>query len=110
MSFNADKIISSIVALRNSDASSPSWDATEAISLATHVGQLFESEPTLLEIKGPVTVIGEIHGQLDDLLAILDRLYVSIRPLLRSPLTHELASIPPPVACPPTATTSLSAT
>jgi serine/threonine-protein phosphatase PP1 catalytic subunit len=34
------------------------------------VGPIFESEPQLLELSGPIYICGDIHGQFDDLLKI----------------------------------------
>jgi serine/threonine-protein phosphatase 2B catalytic subunit len=44
-----------------------------AIYLISQCKFLFQKEPAIIEIYDPVTIVGDIHGQLYDLLFILDR-------------------------------------
>ena len=44
----------------------------DAIAILRQAGEMFRKEKTLLELKYPVTVVGDIHGQFYDLLKLLD--------------------------------------
>ena len=45
---------------------------SDAIAVLQQTGELLRKEKTLLELKYPVTVVGDIHGQFYDLLKLLD--------------------------------------
>jgi serine/threonine-protein phosphatase PP1 catalytic subunit len=40
------------------------------LEIISRVSPLFQNEPQLLELKGPIYICGDIHGQFDDLLKI----------------------------------------
>jgi serine/threonine-protein phosphatase 2B catalytic subunit len=42
------------------------------LDLVKKAGSLFESEPNLLKLNDPITVVGDIHGQYYDLLKLLE--------------------------------------
>eukprot|EP01129_Flabellula_baltica_P016638 TRINITY_DN8_c0_g1_i1.p1 TRINITY_DN8_c0_g1~~TRINITY_DN8_c0_g1_i1.p1 ORF type:complete len:335 (-),score=69.25 TRINITY_DN8_c0_g1_i1:373-1377(-) len=42
------------------------------ISVLKRVAQVFTEERTLIEVESPVTVVGDIHGQFEDLLRVLE--------------------------------------
>lgn len=35
-------------------------------------GSLLENEPNVLRLSSPITIIGDLHGQLEDLVGLLD--------------------------------------
>ena len=45
---------------------------SDALIILRQTGDMFRKEKTLLELKYPVTVIGDIHGQFFDLVKLLD--------------------------------------
>ena len=44
----------------------------DAVAILRQAAEVFRKEKTLLELKYPVTVVGDIHGQFFDLLKLLD--------------------------------------
>lgn len=49
----------------------PTPDAQFLINLTHEVTNVFKTEPTLLELDGPVVIVGDLHGHLLDLYRIL---------------------------------------
>ena len=49
----------------------PTPDSQFLINLSCEVTNVFKTEPTLLELDGPVVVVGDLHGHLLDLYRIL---------------------------------------
>ena len=49
----------------------PHMSSEAVTAVAAQAGAVFRSEPTRLQIKPPVTVVGDLHGQLFDLYRIL---------------------------------------
>ena len=45
---------------------------TELTTLFTQAGSLFSSEPSLLYLSDPLTIVGDLHGQLGDLYKVLE--------------------------------------
>ncbi|KAI9009831.1 Metallo-dependent phosphatase-like protein [Gaertneriomyces semiglobifer] len=45
---------------------------SEVISICHHAREVFMSQPILLELNPPVNIVGDIHGQYQDLLRIFD--------------------------------------
>lgn len=46
-------------------------DGACAMKLVTSAEEKFRTEPNMIEIQGPLTIVGDIHGQFYDLLTIL---------------------------------------
>ncbi|KAH0786140.1 serine/threonine phosophatase PP1 [Histomonas meleagridis] len=68
-----DKILSKLVAVRESPLGTPSGlTVGEIIWLCQTVRKIFLDQPILLKIQGPVTVCGDIHGQYHDLLRLFE--------------------------------------
>jgi serine/threonine-protein phosphatase PP1 catalytic subunit len=57
-----------ILTITLNQASNKEFSVAEAESLCTGVQSLFLSEPTLLELQGPMNICGDLHGQLADLI------------------------------------------
>lgn len=64
---NVDGIIEKLTS-RN-----PSISMNDAQSLCNKIKHMFLLEPSLLEISGPLNIVGDIHGQINDLVQILKR-------------------------------------
>jgi serine/threonine-protein phosphatase PP1 catalytic subunit len=52
----------------------PKFNCSDIRALLAEVTGLFQSQPCLLRISPPVTVVGDIHGNLQDLVRILREL------------------------------------
>lgn len=48
------------------------YSKTELFCLLDMVIELFKKEKTLAEISPPVTIVGDIHGQFEDLVRLLN--------------------------------------
>ncbi|KAK8894167.1 hypothetical protein M9Y10_022600 [Tritrichomonas musculus] len=66
MSSNLSEIATGIAKLHI-----PTPDTHFLINIANEVTSVFKTEPTLLELEGPVVVVGDLHGHLLDLYRIL---------------------------------------
>ena len=69
---NVDKIISKLLAVRSKQNKQVNLLESEIIYLCKEAQSIFEKQPTLLEIKSPVKVCGDIHGQYGDLLELFN--------------------------------------
>lgn len=47
-------------------------DQACALRLIQEAKEIFSREPNLVEIQGPVTIVGDIHGQFYDLLTVFE--------------------------------------
>jgi protein phosphatase len=59
------------VANGTAQLSLPSFEVSDIESLCADAKDIFAKEPLLLDITGPITVIGDLHGQILDLFRIL---------------------------------------
>jgi len=70
---NVDKIISKLLAVRNTkNYKIVNLSEQELVYLAKQAQAIFEKQPVLLEIKAPVKICGDIHGQYNDLLSLFE--------------------------------------
>ena len=46
--------------------------AEHALEIIRRMGELLRSEPNLIKLKDPITVVGDIHGQYYDFIKLLD--------------------------------------
>lgn len=69
---NVDKIISKLLAVRSKTNKQVNLSEEEIVYLCKESQAIFESQPTLLEIKAPVKICGDIHGQYGDLLELFN--------------------------------------
>lgn len=69
---NVDKIISKLLAVKNRPQKTVNLTEQEIIYLCRKAQAIFETQPVLLEVKAPVKVCGDIHGQYSDLLALFE--------------------------------------
>jgi serine/threonine-protein phosphatase PP1 catalytic subunit len=65
---NSDTIISKVMAHGTPDAQPLTKE--ELLACCEQVTPILQEQPVLLELKAPLTVCGDIHGQLDDLLRV----------------------------------------
>lgn len=68
---NVDKIIMKLLAVTNKPNKIVNLAEAEIVFLCRTAQAIFEKQPVLLQIKAPVKVCGDIHGQYDDLLSLL---------------------------------------
>lgn len=69
---NVDKIISKLLAVRNKASKLVNLSEQEISFLCKEAQAIFEKQPVLLEIKAPVKICGDIHGQYSDLLQLFE--------------------------------------
>lgn len=69
---NVDKIIAKLLAVRSKSNKIVNLTENEIIFLCKESQAIFEKQPTLLEIKAPVKICGDIHGQYSDLLELFN--------------------------------------
>lgn len=69
---NVDRIISKLLAVRNKPQKQVNLSEQEIVYLCRQAQAIFEKQPVLLEIKAPVKICGDIHGQYNDLLALFE--------------------------------------
>lgn len=70
---NIDDIIDKLTSVRNQPPGKMiDLEEKDIISLCVVAREIFMSQSPLLEIKGPLKVCGDIHGQFYDLLRIFD--------------------------------------
>lgn len=68
-----DKIIAKLLAVKEKpDGTSAGLTQAEVLLLCRSVRQIFMEQPILLELKTPITICGDIHGQYHDLLRIFE--------------------------------------
>jgi serine/threonine-protein phosphatase PP1 catalytic subunit len=73
MSSDLDGLIARLWTLRSSPVGSSANVTVEEVSyLCSAVIPIFQSQPTLLELTPPVTIVGDTHGQFHDLLRVFD--------------------------------------
>ncbi|KAH7277181.1 hypothetical protein KP509_39G038100 [Ceratopteris richardii] len=48
------------------------FDCNEILELCECVEQIFSQEPTVLQLKAPVKIFGDLHGQFSDLMRLFD--------------------------------------
>ena len=71
--FDLDDIEKKILAVRNQPIGTSAGVTYQEIDyLCKTVQPIYASQPVLLEIKAPLTIVGDIHGQFHDLLRIFD--------------------------------------
>lgn len=71
--FNVDAIIQKILSVRNcSIGTSAQLTVDEINQVCSTVRQIFMNQDILLEIKAPITICGDVHGQFHDLLRLFD--------------------------------------
>jgi serine/threonine-protein phosphatase PP1 catalytic subunit len=69
------RVITKALNIKNQPpGTSAGFTQAECIQLLRQVREVLLSQPALLEIPGPITIVGDIHGQFHDLLRIFDRL------------------------------------
>ena len=68
-----DLIIEKILKLRNEVPGTISELTRDELELlCTMVLPIYRDQPIVLELKAPMTIVGDIHGQLHDLIRIFD--------------------------------------
>lgn len=67
-----DTIIEKLRAVEKKKDKTVNLAEAEILYLCKEARAIFESQPTLLEIKAPVKVCGDIHGQYPDLLSLFE--------------------------------------
>lgn len=67
-----NKILEKIVFKWTHKTSMDLFCAAELAELCHRARELIWSEPIFLKLEAPICVMGDIHGQFDDLLAMLD--------------------------------------
>lgn len=67
-----DQIIQKLRAVHNKKDKTVNLSEEEIIFLCKQAQIIFERQPTLLEIKAPVKIGGDIHGQYGDLLSLFE--------------------------------------
>lgn len=67
-----DNIIQKLISVHKKKDKIVNLSEAEIIYLCKEVQPLFEKQPVLLEIKAPVKICGDIHGQYGDLLALFE--------------------------------------
>ncbi|ORD96264.1 GLC7B [Hepatospora eriocheir] len=70
--FDIDKIISKLISVRTKNNKIVNLTEEELEGLIQRVQNIFESQPILLEIKTPINICGDIHGQYSDLLSLFE--------------------------------------
>jgi serine/threonine-protein phosphatase PP1 catalytic subunit len=69
------RVVSKTLAIKNQSPGSPSGiTQAECLQLLNRAKTILLSQPSLLELPAPITIVGDIHGQLHDLLRIFDQL------------------------------------
>lgn len=69
---NIDKIIAKLLSVVNKANKMVNLAEKEIIYICKEAQAIFEKQPVLLEIKAPVKICGDIHGQYSDLLQIFE--------------------------------------
>lgn len=73
MTPNLDEIEQKLLDLKGKpQGQSAGLDETDIQFLCKEVSDIFMSQPCLLELKAPLTIVGDIHGQYQDLLRVFD--------------------------------------
>lgn len=72
--FNVDKMISQLLAVRNSKPGSKGVNLLEShiTALVVQCREIFMDQPVFLELEAPINVCGDTHGQFYDLLRIFE--------------------------------------
>ena len=72
---SSSEVISAILSARMNMFSGPSAlpDAASVVRLTEHCEEILAGEPSLLQLSGPIVVVGDLHGNIDDLLRIFKR-------------------------------------
>eukprot|EP01120_Amphizonella_sp_Union-15-10_P000964 TRINITY_DN11030_c0_g1_i1.p1 TRINITY_DN11030_c0_g1~~TRINITY_DN11030_c0_g1_i1.p1 ORF type:complete len:305 (+),score=44.52 TRINITY_DN11030_c0_g1_i1:98-1012(+) len=72
---DVDSIIQRLLSLRNQNKKKKNTqllDAKEIRGLCNSSRQIFITQPVLLELEAPIKIVGDIHGQFDDLLRLFE--------------------------------------
>jgi serine/threonine-protein phosphatase PP1 catalytic subunit len=71
---HAQRLLATLLAIRDEPAGACSAvTAEDMITLSKAAAVQFLKEPALLELAAPITVVGDLHGQIRDLMRIFDR-------------------------------------
>lgn len=69
---SVDKIIAKLLSVKLKSNKIVNLSEEEITYLCVEAAKIFESQPMLLEIKAPVKICGDIHGQYTDLLSLFE--------------------------------------
>jgi len=69
---NVDNIISKLLAVKNKSNKTVCLQESEITFLCKEAQTIFAKQPVLLNIKPPIKICGDIHGQYSDLLALFE--------------------------------------
>ncbi|KAI5148620.1 serine/threonine-protein phosphatase PP1 catalytic subunit [Enteropsectra breve] len=69
---NVDKIIGKLLAVRNKANKTVNLSEQEIVYLCKEAQKVFQNQPVLLEVKAPLKICGDIHGQYSDLLSLFE--------------------------------------
>lgn len=70
----ADRVIDKLMAIKDKPVgTSAGLGQSDILQLCRAARQAFLGEPSLLEVKAPITICGDLHGQYHDLLRIFDK-------------------------------------
>ncbi|KAI9327724.1 Metallo-dependent phosphatase, partial [Zopfochytrium polystomum] len=74
MKFDVDDFIQRLLGVRKKKVSARSvcLKPNEIVAICGRARELFLEQPMLLELNAPVNIVGDIHGQYEDLLRIFD--------------------------------------
>ena len=70
----ADRVIEKVLAIKDKPVgTSAGLSQSDILQLCRGARQIFLGEPSVLEVKAPVTVCGDLHGQFHDLIRIFEK-------------------------------------
>lgn len=73
MEINIDEVIKTLLEAKNGKPGKyVNLKETEIMAMAQHVKDLFMTEDMLLQIKAPIKIFGDIHGQFYDMLRLFE--------------------------------------
>uniref|UniRef100_T1J898 Serine/threonine-protein phosphatase n=1 Tax=Strigamia maritima TaxID=126957 RepID=T1J898_STRMM len=70
---NVDKIIQQLISLRGTGGKLIPLHESDVRQLCLTSREIFLEQPMLIELEAPLNIVGDIHGQYDDLLKHFDR-------------------------------------
>lgn len=72
--FNLDTFIANLLALKKYPGKNLKMEESDIKSLCLLARRVLLDQPTLVDLAAPVNIVGDIHGQFDDLLCHFDKL------------------------------------